>query len=78
VNFLSTVDITNGNSGLATLNARGEFVGLAFDGTMDGVISDWRYDPKTNRTIHVDGRYMLWVMEEIDGAGRLLREMGAE
>ncbi len=76
VDFLSTVDITNGNSGSSTLNARGEFVGLAFDGTIEGVVSDWMYDPKINRTIHVDSRFMLWTMEKVDGAGRLLKEMG--
>lgn len=76
VDFLSTVDITNGNSGSATLNARGEFVGLAFDGTLDGVIADWWYEPSINRTIHVDSRYMLWVMDKVDGAHRLLGEMG--
>jgi hypothetical protein len=75
VNFLSTVDITNGNSGSATLNAKGEFVGLAFDGTLDGVISDWWYEPAVNRTIHVDSRYMLWIMDKVDGAKRLLEEM---
>jgi hypothetical protein len=76
VDFLSTVDITNGNSGSSTLIARGEFVGLAFDGTIEGVVSDWMYDPKINRTIHVDCRFMLWTMEKVDGAGRLLKEMG--
>ena len=76
VDFLSTVDITNGNSGSSTLNARGEFVGLAFDGTIEGVVSDWMYDPKINRTIHVDSRFMLWTMEKVDGATRLLDEMG--
>jgi hypothetical protein len=75
VDFLSTVDITGGNSGSATLNAKGELVGLAFDGTLDGVISDWWFDPKINRTIHVDARYMHWVMEKVDGAHRLLGEM---
>jgi len=75
VNYLSTVDITNGNSGSATLNARGELVGLAFDGTIEGVISDWWFDKSINRTIHVDSRYMLWVMEKVDGADRLINEM---
>ena len=70
------VDITNGNSGSSTLNAKGEFVGLAFDGTLDGVIADWQYDPTINRTIHVDSRFMLWTMDKVDGAQRLLREMG--
>ncbi|PKP64833.1 MAG: S46 family peptidase [Alphaproteobacteria bacterium HGW-Alphaproteobacteria-7] len=76
VDFLSTVDITNGNSGSSTLNARGEFVGLAFDGTIEGVVSDWMYDPAINRTIHVDSRFMLWTMDKVDGAQRLLAEMG--
>ena len=78
VNYLSTVDITNGNSGSATLNARGEFVGLAFDGTLEGVVSDWSYDANVNRTIHVDSRFMLWTMDKVDGAGRLLKEMGVK
>lgn len=78
VDFLSTVDITNGNSGSSTLNARGEFVGLAFDGTLDGVISDWAYAADRNRTIHVDSRFMLWTMDRIDGANRLLAEMGVK
>ena len=76
VDFLSTVDITNGNSGSSTLNARGEFVGLAFDGTLEGVVSDWSYDPTINRTIHVDSRFMLWAMDKVDNAQRLLAEMG--
>lgn len=78
VNFMSTVDITNGNSGSSTLNARGEFVGLAFDGTLDGVISDWLYAGDRNRTIHADSRFMFWTMDKIDGAHRLLDEMGVK
>lgn len=78
VDFMSTVDITNGNSGSSTLNAKGEFVGLAFDGTLDGVISDWAYAEDRNRTIHVDGRFMLWTMDRIDHADRLLKEMGVK
>lgn len=76
VNFMTNVDITNGNSGSATLNAKGEFVGLAFDGTLDGVISDWMFDADRNRAIHVDSRFMLWTMDRIDKAHRLLEEMG--
>lgn len=78
VDFMSTVDITNGNSGSSTLNVRGEFVGLAFDGTLDGVISDWAYAADRNRTIHVDSRFMLWTMDKIDHADRLLEEMGVK
>ncbi|WP_301005110.1 S46 family peptidase, partial [Mesorhizobium sp.] len=68
VDFMSTVDFTNGNSGSATLNGCGEFVGLAFDGTLDGVISDWAYAADRSRSIHVDSRFMLWTMDKIDGA----------
>lgn len=75
VNFLSSADITSGNSGSPTLNANGEIVGLVFDGTMDGVISDWVHVADRNRTIHVDIRFLLWVMEKVDGAGLLANEM---
>lgn len=75
VNFLSDLDSTGGNSGSATLNANGELVGLLFDGTLESVVSDWDFNPRTTRTIHVDTRYMLWVMEKIDGADRLIDEL---
>jgi hypothetical protein len=76
VNFLSTVDTTGGNSGSPTLNAKGELVGLLFDGTYESVSSDYLFDPIKTRSIHVDSRYMLWNMAEVDGAGNLLKEMG--
>jgi hypothetical protein len=75
VNFLTDLDSTGGNSGSATLNARGELVGLLFDGTIESVNSDWDFDPRTTRSIHVDSRYMLWVMEKVDKANNLLEEM---
>ena len=75
MNFLSDLDSTGGNSGSATLNAKGELVGLLFDGTIESVNSDWDFDPRTTRTIHVDTRYMLWVMEKVDRAGHLIDEM---
>ncbi len=76
VNFLSTVDTTGGNSGSPTLNAKGELVGLLFDGTYESVASDYVFNPVTTRSIHVDSRYMLWNMAAVDGAGHLLKEMG--
>jgi hypothetical protein len=76
VDFLSTVDITGGNSGSPTLNAKGEFVGLVFDGTFDTVASDYVYDPVRTRSIHADVRYLLWTMSEVDGASHLVEEMG--
>ncbi|MEM9170404.1 MAG: S46 family peptidase, partial [Pseudomonadota bacterium] len=75
VNFLSDLDSTGGNSGSATLNAKGELVGLLFDGTIESVNSDWDFDPRTTRTIHVDTRYMLWIMDKVDGAQRVMDEM---
>ena len=75
VNFLTDLDSTGGNSGSATLDADGKLVGLLFDGTLESVNSDWDFDPDITRTIHVDTRYMLWVMEKVDGAQALIDEM---
>lgn len=76
VNFLADLDITGGNSGSPTLNGEGELIGLAFDGNIESVSASWLFEPAITRSIHVDVRYMLWVMDVIDGAGHLLREMG--
>ncbi|MEE4245822.1 MAG: S46 family peptidase [Kangiellaceae bacterium] len=75
VNYLGTLDITGGNSGSPTLNDKAELVGLVFDGVYESIIGDWDYDPSLNRSIHVDSRYMLWVMEYVDGATNLIEEM---
>ncbi len=77
VDFLSDLEITNGNSGSATLDAHGRLVGLAFDGTYESVASDWMFLPGT-RSIHVDIRYLLWVMDEVEHADWLVREIGAK
>ena len=76
VNFLSTVDTTGGNSGSPVLNGKAELVGLLFDGTYDGINADWDYNEKRTRSIQVDIRYMLWVMAKVDGAQRVLKELG--
>ena len=76
VDFLTDVDTTGGNSGSATLGSKGELIGLIFDGNWESIISDWDFLPDVTRSIHVDIRYVLWVMEELDGAGHLLTEMG--
>ncbi|MEN9785999.1 MAG: hypothetical protein RLZZ299_1263 [Pseudomonadota bacterium] len=76
VNFLSDLDITGGNSGSPTLNAAGELVGLAFDGNIEGVASDWFFDARVARTIHVDSRYVLWYLDAVADADALLRELG--
>jgi hypothetical protein len=78
VNFLSDLDITGGNSGSPVLNDKGELVGLAFDGTKEGLASDVVFDGSVTRTINVDARYMLWVMDAIDDADHLIKEMGLQ
>jgi hypothetical protein len=75
VNFMTDTDITGGNSGSPTLDADGELVGLAFDGNLESVAGNWLFDPALKRTIHVDMRYVLWLMENLDPAPRLLEEM---
>ena len=78
VAFLATLDITGGNSGSAALNAKGEWIGLAFDGTLDSIISDWDFNKANTRDIQVDLRYILWNMKHVDHADNLLKEMKAE
>lgn len=78
VDFLADLDITGGNSGSPTLNAKGELVGLAFDGNYEAMASDWVFIPEITRSIHVDIRYVLWIMDYVDGADHLLREMGVK
>jgi hypothetical protein len=75
VNFLADLDITGGNSGSPMLNSKAELVGLAFDGNYEGIASGWLFNPKLTRTIGVDARYMLWIMDAVDQADRLLEEM---
>ncbi len=76
VDFLADLDITGGNSGSATLNAQGQLVGLAFDGNYEAMASDWIFMPEITRSIQVDIRYILWVMDAVDGADHLITEMG--
>jgi hypothetical protein len=78
VNFLSTCDTTGGNSGSPTLNAKGELVGLLFDGNYESIDADFLFTQSITRSIHVDAQYMLWVMDAVDGADELLRELGIE
>nr|WP_051294095.1 S46 family peptidase [Pseudoduganella violaceinigra] len=75
VDFLSSADTTGGNSGSAIVNKRGELVGLNFDSTYESITKDWYFDRDITRAIHLDVRYMLWVMKEVDHADNLLQEM---
>jgi hypothetical protein len=73
--FLTTNDITGGNSGSPVMNANGELIGLAFDGNWEAMSGDVAYEPELQRTIAVDIRYVLWIMDIYAGAGHLVKEM---
>ncbi|SFM77573.1 S46 family peptidase [Rugamonas rubra] len=75
VNFLTSADTTGGNSGSAVMNGHGELIGLNFDSTYESITKDWYFDRDITRAIHLDIRYMLWVMKEVDHADNLLKEM---
>ena len=75
VNFLTDNDITGGNSGSPVLNGKGELIGLAFDGNIEAMAGDVIFDPKLQRTINVDIRYVLWVIEKYSGAKHIVDEM---
>jgi hypothetical protein len=57
------------------LNAKGELVGLAFDGNWESVSSNWVFDPAMTRMISVDHRYMQWIMDSVYPAPALLKEL---
>jgi hypothetical protein len=76
VAFTHQCDITGGSSGSPVMNARGELIGLAFDGNYEAMISDWQYDFDLQRTISVDIRYVMFITEKLGKAGFLLEEMG--
>lgn len=73
--FLSNNDITGGNSGSAVLNARGELIGLAFDGNIESLSSDLRFNPALQRCINADIRYILFVIDTYGGSKYLIDEM---
>jgi hypothetical protein len=74
--FLNTTNVTGGNSGSATLNARGEQVGIIFDMTYESVIGDYYIIPELQRSISVDIRYVLFVTEKFSGATHIIKELG--
>jgi len=75
VAFLSNNDITGGNSGSPIFNAKGELIGLAFDGNWESLCSDIVFEPDMQRTINVDIRYVLFIMEKTGNAQRLINEL---
>ncbi len=75
VNFLTDNDITGGNSGSPVLNGKGELIGLAFDGNIEAMAGDVIFDPKLQRTINVDIRYVLWIIDKFSDAKHIVDEM---
>ena len=76
VNFLTNLDTTGGNSGSPVLNARGELIGLNFDSNWESVSASWWFDPRYKRAVHVDMRYLRWLLAKVYPAPALLAEMG--
>jgi len=75
--FLSNADTTGGNSGSPVLDASGRLVGLNFDRVYENIAGDYGYDPRRSRNISVEIRSVLWYLDRVLGARRLLEEMGA-
>ncbi|ATA83007.1 S46 family peptidase [Capnocytophaga sputigena] len=75
VNFLTNNDITGGNSGSPVMNGKGELIGLAFDGNIEAMAGDVIFDKKLQRTINVDIRYVLWVIDIYANAKNIINEI---
>jgi len=75
VAFLTTNDITGGNSGSPVINGRGEMIGVAFDGNYEGLGSDYGFNEAQSRTICVDIRYVLLLAERMAGASGIFKEL---
>ncbi len=75
VDFLTNNDITGGNSGSPVLNARGDVIGLAFDGNRESMSGDVYFHPTNFKTVCVDIRFVMWVIEKYADAGKLLDEI---
>jgi hypothetical protein len=75
VNFITTNDITGGNSGSPVIDAKGNLIGLAFDGNSEALSHKLEFDKDLNRTICVDVRYVLWCIEKVGGAKNIIDEL---
>jgi hypothetical protein len=73
--ILSTDDVTGGNSGSPILNGRGEVIGLVFDGNYESISADYQFIPGLTRTINVDSRYILFILDRFAGAHNVLDEL---
>jgi hypothetical protein len=75
INFISSNDITGGNSGSPVINGSGELIGLAFDGNYEALSHKLAFDKNLNRTINVDIRYVLWCIDKLGGASHIIKEL---
>ncbi|WP_179336541.1 S46 family peptidase [Winogradskyella ludwigii] len=75
VNFLTDNDITGGNSGSPVVNGKGELIGLAFDGNIEAMAGDVIFDKDLQRTINVDIRYVLWLIDKYSNAKHIVDEL---
>jgi hypothetical protein len=75
IGFITTNDITGGNSGSPVINGNGELIGLAFDGNYEALSHKIAFDKDLNRTICVDIRYVLWCIDKLGGAPHLIKEL---
>jgi len=74
--LLNTTNVTGGNSGSPTLNARGEQIGIIFDMTYESVTGDYYIIPELQRTISVDIRYVIFITDKFSGAKHIIKELG--
>ncbi|WP_132051285.1 S46 family peptidase [Pseudocnuella soli] len=75
VGFITSNDITGGNSGSPVINGNGELIGLAFDGNYEALSHKLAFDKDLNRTINVDIRYVLWCIDKLGGASNIIQEL---
>lgn len=75
VDFMTDNDITGGNSGSPVLNAKGELIGLAFDGNLESLASDASYTEGYNKCINTDIRYVMWVLDKYAGMKHIVKEV---
>ena len=75
VDLMTNLDTTGGNSGSPVLDADGKLIGLNFDSNWEAVSASWMFDPRYKRAIHVDMRYLRWLLAKVYPAPHLLKEM---